>query len=129
MAKEELCDEGREDILRSVMLHAALHLKRYNPQMYRCFMEKRGLKSDEAFVYTFCHEYTDYIFKGEDTPESIRETALALVSCIEKYDTLCAGLWVKRRDVAKKLVGHTGEENKKAMWRVSQAKKEEWKCG
>ena len=68
MVSEELCDEGREYILRSVMLHVALHLKRHNPEMCRGFMEKRDLKSDEASVYTFCVEYSDYIFKDEDNP-------------------------------------------------------------
>ena len=79
-------------------------------------MKKRGLKSDKVFVYTFCCEYSNYIFNGEDTPESIRETALVFVSHMEKYDTLCAGLWAKRCNMAKKPFENTVEGYKKGKW-------------
>ena len=64
--------ERREEISRTLILQAAIHICDCEGELCSPFME-RWLRKGGNFVDEFWLEYNDYVYDGEDNSESIKE--------------------------------------------------------
>ena len=77
--------DQREEISRTVILHAAIHICGHEGELCSCFME-RWFRKGGNFADEFWLEYNDYVYDGDDNPESIKEAIVDFLMDIHNED-------------------------------------------